>query len=717
MPSFDVLCSEACNFRYIAVQWDKPSTYGDALVTGYKVYVNGIIEAILNADQLSFTFTHGKWCEEYAFQVQALTSFEKLNSKVSEPLVIVWPGCRAPHLRRLPTHSSSCIRVAWDDPYLTEGVKVKHFRACCMESDTEKLVTPAVGPIHPDTREAEFKNLKRGTYSIYLEIHLYGTGDVIQSEPIHVTPAPAPAPPKVTVTVVGLEERRALDKLTCDLVNKRDRLIRKVGHKLKEIGALSHPLRAEKNKAVIEGAHTLSRIEEILENCFAALEHYTGQLIAHVSWSCPQSSSDTQISGFKVLIDGKQYGSPVHEGIKTVKIKLGTDQPIYKLSMITLSDKPQASSEESNSVDLLSQNFRPFCFYCYHSIHIRNARWPSQGCCKYQDSVMYERQLAKKLANQGLLKRKVPPPACSLLDIFQGEYKPILASHNKQFPTVILFWTPWCLSSQKVMSFYAKFAKEASSEFNFIAVSCGVNATQASDRKALIHEITANGWREDRVIWHCTSQCASSIYEATNHIWKNTNIGSHKREEADPENGKYMDLTEILGIAGVPTFLFIHSDGYIAWHGRYSAYDYASFSGFMRCTASEVMGTQCPVFNCDICKNDMTIDEESLEPVLQLVRDAPTQSITLSLPQDDHSLSPTRMDSPHTTSDQSADRLFKKRQNSPKMKKKKLTVNQRPYSASTYVQLLKSPYMQKTVPSPKVLNKLMRPQSGGARLG
>ena len=60
----------ACNFRYIAIQWDKPNTYGDAMVTGYKVYVNGIVEAILNADQLSFTFTHGKWCEEYAFQVQ-----------------------------------------------------------------------------------------------------------------------------------------------------------------------------------------------------------------------------------------------------------------------------------------------------------------------------------------------------------------------------------------------------------------------------------------------------------------------------------------------------------------------------------------------------------------------------------------------------------------------------------------------------------------------
>lgn len=41
-----------------------------------------------------------------------------------------------------------------------------------MERDTEKEVTPSIGPIHPNTREAEFKNLKRGSYSIFLEIHV-----------------------------------------------------------------------------------------------------------------------------------------------------------------------------------------------------------------------------------------------------------------------------------------------------------------------------------------------------------------------------------------------------------------------------------------------------------------------------------------------------------------------------------------------------------------
>ncbi len=65
-----LFCCRACNFKYVAIEWDKPRCYGDAKVTGYKVYVNGVVEAILAADQQTYSFTHGRWCREYAFQVQ-----------------------------------------------------------------------------------------------------------------------------------------------------------------------------------------------------------------------------------------------------------------------------------------------------------------------------------------------------------------------------------------------------------------------------------------------------------------------------------------------------------------------------------------------------------------------------------------------------------------------------------------------------------------------
>lgn len=56
--------------KYISIQWEKPMEFGDVAVTGYKVYVNGVVGANLPADQTTFTFTHGKWCKQYIFQVQ-----------------------------------------------------------------------------------------------------------------------------------------------------------------------------------------------------------------------------------------------------------------------------------------------------------------------------------------------------------------------------------------------------------------------------------------------------------------------------------------------------------------------------------------------------------------------------------------------------------------------------------------------------------------------
>jgi len=46
---------------------------------------------------------------------------------------------------------------------------------------------------------------------------------VIKSEVIRIQPTLTPDPPHINVTVVGLEERRAIEKVACELINKRDR--------------------------------------------------------------------------------------------------------------------------------------------------------------------------------------------------------------------------------------------------------------------------------------------------------------------------------------------------------------------------------------------------------------------------------------------------------------------------------------------------------------
>lgn len=47
-----------------------------------------------------------------------------------------------------------------------------------------------------------------------------------------------------------------------------------------------------------------------------------GHLLSHVSWTCPQSNPDIRVSGYKVLVDGKQYGTTLHAGIQNVRIKV-----------------------------------------------------------------------------------------------------------------------------------------------------------------------------------------------------------------------------------------------------------------------------------------------------------------------------------------------------------------------------------------------------------
>ena len=54
--------------------------------------------------------------------------------------------------------------------------------------------------------------------------------------------------------------------------------------------------------------------------------------MAHVSWQCEQSNPDIQVSGYKVLIDGKQYGNAMHEGVKTVRIKVNDSWALFILT-------------------------------------------------------------------------------------------------------------------------------------------------------------------------------------------------------------------------------------------------------------------------------------------------------------------------------------------------------------------------------------------------
>lgn len=64
-----------------------------------------------------------------------------------------------------------------------------------------------------------------------------------------------------------------------------------------------------------------------------------------------------------------------------------------------------------------------------------------------------------KLSHKGLLHKQLSPPQVNVLDVFECEFKPLLPPGGPERPTILLFWSSWCLSSQRVMEYMFKFSQ------------------------------------------------------------------------------------------------------------------------------------------------------------------------------------------------------------------------------------------------------------------
>jgi len=54
---------------------------------------------------------------------------DKLVSRLSEPLVVTWPGVMAHALQQSPLCSGG-VRVFWDQPTVTNGADIKQATVC-----------------------------------------------------------------------------------------------------------------------------------------------------------------------------------------------------------------------------------------------------------------------------------------------------------------------------------------------------------------------------------------------------------------------------------------------------------------------------------------------------------------------------------------------------------------------------------------------------------
>ena len=56
-------------------------------------------------------------------------------------------------------------------------------------------------------------------------VKVHGSSELVKSDWLEVQSTVYAEPPEISVTVLGLDERRQLERNICDLVNKRDRYV------------------------------------------------------------------------------------------------------------------------------------------------------------------------------------------------------------------------------------------------------------------------------------------------------------------------------------------------------------------------------------------------------------------------------------------------------------------------------------------------------------
>lgn len=323
-PDTPALKLRACNFKYITIEWNRPYNYGEAKIVAYKIFLDGKVEAVISSEQTSFTLSKGEPCHEYTFQIQAITADENLSSLLSTPLNVVWPGIQVPNLRQLESETGT-LKIAWDEPSLVGNAKISYYHVVATSETTTNRFSQ--GPIDNNILECEFIGLTLGKYKVNLEVYIFGVSEPFVSKPIHVDFGYKPESPRLYAQVQGLEQRNKLDKIACSLVNKRDRLLRIATNN-------SAVKQSPQTKGILPKAiSALRQLDEALDDCVKLIENYTGYFIVNLNWSYEQVNPFIKVVGYKVYVNGKQYGSDLNKTINSIRVKLSLERAINTVNI------------------------------------------------------------------------------------------------------------------------------------------------------------------------------------------------------------------------------------------------------------------------------------------------------------------------------------------------------------------------------------------------
>nr|XP_006813361.1 PREDICTED: uncharacterized protein LOC102805368 [Saccoglossus kowalevskii] len=400
----------------------------------------------------------------------ALCSKAHLNSSLSEILRVTWPGVLPPTLRRVPTNKRNSLKVAWNDLYSTGGVKIASFKGVCVEVTSEnhkrrgsknEVVRKEAGPLHPDARTTELLQ--------HLSLYQYTSVD-----------SPGVKPPDAQAA-----------RLSSTLVD----------------------------------------VENSLKHCLLKLEKLSGTMYVDVEWTPAEDDGDALVNGYQVLVNGKQYGSLLNTYVNHTRLKLNAYDLVHRISIVTVTNHPVGNSEPSDEIAVFTEPFLPFATFCFHNIHSKDVRFPEEGCCAYSDSLSKELNSDSlgtyniAAVNLGTLRRRVPPAAVTVLDVFEGAWHLLIPTKLRK-PTIILFWTKWCLASKIAMKSFVRYSRGHGKRISFITCCCASYESTTNHRHSLAEVIVENAWRDDKCIRHCCS--CHSTSPGFNPAKKSTANNKHK---------------------------------------------------------------------------------------------------------------------------------------------------------------------------------------------
>jgi len=128
-----------------------------------------------------------------------------------------------------------------------------------------------------------------------------------------------PNPPSITAEIVGMEERVQLEEALHHLVSRRDRLCREI-NVLRNMAVIKHM--SDRDQEVARLSQTVGKLDAKIKQALKEVRKYTGTVKIVLRWSFPGHDGDAVADGYKIFVNGKQYGGDLSVHITNAMLEV-----------------------------------------------------------------------------------------------------------------------------------------------------------------------------------------------------------------------------------------------------------------------------------------------------------------------------------------------------------------------------------------------------------